>query len=197
VRKKPRKGARAFSANASVSTAIIARKEHSDKVPVTARALYAFEGDCQARELTFSKGDIINVVDKDVGSGWWQGELLQRAGQLLRGWFPSNYVVELMMDGEDTTVVKAARNVSTTLPASGAPTIAASSMPSSSDVWEVTEIDDLSSDEEDSVCDLNDEQDDEPDKNAERLNRIIRFSTVLRQQDIALLNWQLAQDSFR
>uniref|UniRef100_A0A8C6VV62 Rho guanine nucleotide exchange factor (GEF) 7a n=1 Tax=Nothobranchius furzeri TaxID=105023 RepID=A0A8C6VV62_NOTFU len=40
-------------------------------------------------ELTFNKGDIINVTRQEEG-GWWEGSLSGRTG-----WFPSNYVKEI------------------------------------------------------------------------------------------------------
>uniref|UniRef100_H2M9L9 Rho guanine nucleotide exchange factor (GEF) 7a n=1 Tax=Oryzias latipes TaxID=8090 RepID=H2M9L9_ORYLA len=40
-------------------------------------------------ELTFNKGDIINVTRQEEG-GWWEGTLSGRTG-----WFPSNYVREV------------------------------------------------------------------------------------------------------
>nr|XP_046260279.1 rho guanine nucleotide exchange factor 7a isoform X1 [Scatophagus argus] len=40
-------------------------------------------------ELTFTKGDIINVTRQEDG-GWWEGTLNGRTG-----WFPSNYVREI------------------------------------------------------------------------------------------------------
>lgn len=40
-------------------------------------------------ELSFNKGDIINVTRTEEG-GWWEGSLNGKAG-----WFPSNYVREV------------------------------------------------------------------------------------------------------
>ena len=40
-------------------------------------------------ELTFNKGDIINVTRQEEG-GWWEGALNGKTG-----WFPSNYVREI------------------------------------------------------------------------------------------------------
>ncbi|XP_070711844.1 rho guanine nucleotide exchange factor 7-like [Pempheris klunzingeri] len=40
-------------------------------------------------ELSFAKGDIINVIRQEDG-GWWEGSLNGKSG-----WFPSNYVREL------------------------------------------------------------------------------------------------------
>lgn len=45
-------------------------------------------------ELTFTKGDIINVTRQEEG-GWWEGSLNGRTG-----WFPSNYVREVKGSGE-------------------------------------------------------------------------------------------------
>lgn len=44
-------------------------------------------------ELSFSKGDIINVSRQEEG-GWWEGSLNGKTG-----WFPSNYVRELKGSG--------------------------------------------------------------------------------------------------
>lgn len=52
------------------------------------RALFDYTGETQP-ELSFKKGDIITVTEKDE-SGWWQGEL---NGE--RGVFPSGWVEEL------------------------------------------------------------------------------------------------------
>ncbi|XP_023144449.1 rho guanine nucleotide exchange factor 7b isoform X2 [Amphiprion ocellaris] len=49
-------------------------------------------------ELSFSKGDIINVSRQEDG-GWWEGSLNGKTG-----WFPSNYVRELK--GSDKAVDK-------------------------------------------------------------------------------------------
>ena len=50
------------------------------------RALHTFEGTEQG-ELTFEKGDIIKVVDRNY-KDWWRGQLKGRTGI-----FPVNYVV--------------------------------------------------------------------------------------------------------
>lgn len=50
------------------------------------RALHSFEGTEQG-ELTFEKGDIIKVVDRNY-KDWWRGQLRGRTGI-----FPVNYVV--------------------------------------------------------------------------------------------------------
>lgn len=44
-------------------------------------------------ELSFSKGDIINVTRTEEG-GWWEGSLNGKTG-----WFPSNYVREVKGSG--------------------------------------------------------------------------------------------------
>lgn len=44
-------------------------------------------------ELTFNKGDIINVTRQEEG-GWWEGTLSGKTG-----WFPSNYVREVKGTG--------------------------------------------------------------------------------------------------
>uniref|UniRef100_A0A8C1IB26 Rho guanine nucleotide exchange factor (GEF) 7a n=1 Tax=Cyprinus carpio TaxID=7962 RepID=A0A8C1IB26_CYPCA len=55
-------------------------------------------------ELSFSKGDIINVTRTEEG-GWWEGSLNGKTG-----WFPSNYVREVKGSGNppkgfDTTAI--------------------------------------------------------------------------------------------
>lgn len=50
------------------------------------RALHSFEG-AEQGELTFEKGDIIKVVDRNY-KDWWRGQLRGRTGI-----FPVNYVV--------------------------------------------------------------------------------------------------------
>ena len=50
-------------------------------------------------ELTFLKGSVLNVIDKE-DKDWWKGELNGTTGV-----FPSNYVVplsEAVTDGQDT-----------------------------------------------------------------------------------------------
>lgn len=44
-------------------------------------------------ELSFSKGDIINVTRTEEG-GWWEGSFNGKTG-----WFPSNYVREIKGSG--------------------------------------------------------------------------------------------------
>ena len=40
-------------------------------------------------ELSFNKGDVINVTRQEEG-GWWEGNFNGKTG-----WFPSNYVREI------------------------------------------------------------------------------------------------------
>lgn len=56
----------------------------SDPSYMEVRALYDWVGEDPA-ELSFSKGDIIQVLTQ-LESGWWDGVLHET-----RGWFPSNY----------------------------------------------------------------------------------------------------------
>ena len=54
-----------------------------------ATALHNYAG-ADADELSFSKGDVINVLSKscpEAGDGWWRGEL-----RGVSGFFPANYV---------------------------------------------------------------------------------------------------------
>lgn len=45
-------------------------------------------------ELSFSKGDIIQVMRQEDG-GWWEGSFNGKSG-----WFPSNYVKEIKGSGQ-------------------------------------------------------------------------------------------------
>lgn len=56
----------------------------------TVIALYDFPG-TQPSHLPLDLGDTVYVLAKN-GSGWWDGVLFNRAGELCRGWFPHNYV---------------------------------------------------------------------------------------------------------
>lgn len=53
------------------------------------KAVYKFKG-TNNDELKFKKGDIITITQKEDG-GWWEGTLDGKTG-----WFPSNYVEELL-----------------------------------------------------------------------------------------------------
>eukprot|EP01102_Stenamoeba_stenopodia_P005724 TRINITY_DN1645_c0_g1_i4.p1 TRINITY_DN1645_c0_g1~~TRINITY_DN1645_c0_g1_i4.p1 ORF type:complete len:547 (+),score=112.75 TRINITY_DN1645_c0_g1_i4:170-1810(+) len=55
-----------------------------------ARALYDYASS-DPKELSFAKGDLINILGKDA-SGWWQGEL-----NGAHGLFPSNFVEEIVV----------------------------------------------------------------------------------------------------
>lgn len=44
-------------------------------------------------ELSFNKGDIIQVTRQEEG-GWWEGSVNGKTG-----WFPSNYVKEIKGSG--------------------------------------------------------------------------------------------------
>jgi hypothetical protein len=56
-----------------------------EKNILSVRALYAFDARKDS-ELSFQRGDIIEVLYQDGGAGWWEGYLLGK-----RGLFPSNY----------------------------------------------------------------------------------------------------------
>lgn len=56
----------------------------------TVIALYDFPG-TQPSHLPLDLGDTINVLAKN-DTGWWDGVLINRAGEMCRGWFPHNYV---------------------------------------------------------------------------------------------------------
>lgn len=59
----------------------------------------------QGTYLPFRAGEIIRVYNREK-SGWWDGEVQGR-----RGWFPSNYVVELELDANGVSVPLLARTV--------------------------------------------------------------------------------------
>jgi len=61
----------------------------SDK-RLTVKAIYKFKAN-NNDELTFKKGDLITVTQKEEG-GWWEGTS-QESGKT--GWFPTNYVKEV------------------------------------------------------------------------------------------------------
>jgi len=63
---------------------------------VTVKAIYKFKAN-NNDELTFKKGDLITVTQREDG-GWWEGTS-QESGKT--GWFPTNYVKEV--DFGDTT----------------------------------------------------------------------------------------------
>ncbi len=56
--------------------------------PIFVRALYNYEADDHT-SLSFRQGDIIQVLTQ-LESGWWDGVIND-----VRGWFPSNYTVEI------------------------------------------------------------------------------------------------------
>ncbi|EXJ84190.1 hypothetical protein A1O3_04857 [Capronia epimyces CBS 606.96] len=56
--------------------------------PIYVRALYNYEADDHT-SLSFRQGDIIQVLTQ-LESGWWDGVIND-----VRGWFPSNYTVEI------------------------------------------------------------------------------------------------------
>ena len=53
-----------------------------------AHALYDFEGQSGTGELTIRCGEVLTVLRKDVGEGWWEGT--NSSGQ--SGLFPEAYV---------------------------------------------------------------------------------------------------------
>ena len=62
---------------------------------VTVRALYEYNA-MRKDELTFCQGAIITNVEK-VDGGWWCGDY----GNQHKGWFPANYVEEIVQSQED------------------------------------------------------------------------------------------------
>lgn len=65
--------------------AVVPLNRYDEADRVVARALYAFNGQT-ARELSFRKGDLINVR-RQIDANWYEGELHGRVGL-----FPYNYV---------------------------------------------------------------------------------------------------------
>ncbi|KAJ9604241.1 cell division cycle- protein [Cladophialophora chaetospira] len=61
--------------------------------PIFVRALYNYEADDHT-SLSFRQGDIIQVLTQ-LESGWWDGVIDD-----VRGWFPSNYTVEITSSDE-------------------------------------------------------------------------------------------------
>ena len=57
--------------------------------PTLVRAVYKFKGS-NNDELKFKKGDVITITQQEDG-GWWEGTLDGKTG-----WFPSNYVEEMV-----------------------------------------------------------------------------------------------------
>ena len=53
-----------------------------------AHALYDFEGQSGTGELTIRCGEVLTIIRKDVGEGWWEGT--NSSGQ--SGLFPEAYV---------------------------------------------------------------------------------------------------------
>lgn len=56
----------------------------------TVIALYDFPG-TQPSHLPLTLGDTVYVLSKN-DSGWWDGVVINNLGELMRGWFPNNYV---------------------------------------------------------------------------------------------------------
>lgn len=63
-----------------------------------AHALYDFDGQSGTGELTIRCGEVLTIIRKDVGEGWWEGT--NSSGQ--SGLFPEAYVEELPSDTEDS-----------------------------------------------------------------------------------------------
>ena len=69
--------------------------EFNKPLKVTVRALYEYNA-MRKDELTFCQGAIITNVEK-VDGGWWCGDY----GIQHKGWFPANYVEEVVQTQED------------------------------------------------------------------------------------------------
>ncbi|CEO97016.1 FYVE-type domain-containing protein [Plasmodiophora brassicae] len=57
-------------------------------------ALFSLES-TRENFLSFSKGDVIDLLIRKPDSKWWFGQLCSQEGVLRKGWIPSNYVAEL------------------------------------------------------------------------------------------------------
>lgn len=55
------------------------------------RVIFDFDAQPESSELTIYKDEILTVLSRDVGEGWWEGE--NKHGQ--KGLFPAGYVTEL------------------------------------------------------------------------------------------------------
>lgn len=75
---------------APLDTESVASLHSTLKCLDTVIALYDFPG-TQPSHLPLDLGDTIYVLAKNE-SGWWDGVLTNRAGEMCRGWFPHNYV---------------------------------------------------------------------------------------------------------
>nr|XP_026496925.1 sorbin and SH3 domain-containing protein 1 isoform X7 [Vanessa tameamea] len=74
---------------------VVPLNRYDEAEKIIAKALYTFNGQT-ARELSFRKGDIINVR-KQIDSNWYEGEVHGKIGL-----FPYNYVELLKGDGVQT-----------------------------------------------------------------------------------------------
>jgi len=84
-----------------------------------AEALYDFKGNAEQRQLSFKKGDLLNITNQ-YDNGWWAGEL---NGTL--GYFPASYVK--LVDGAAGAAKPAAPAASPKPTATAAATPSASS----------------------------------------------------------------------
>lgn len=67
------------------------------------QALYDFT-DPAPTTLDFKAGDIIEIIAKQP-SGWWDGMIYGTPnGAWLRGWFPSNYVGQIIRGGDEENI---------------------------------------------------------------------------------------------
>ncbi|XP_034829830.2 LOW QUALITY PROTEIN: sorbin and SH3 domain-containing protein 1-like [Maniola hyperantus] len=74
---------------------VVPLNRYDEAEKIVAKALYTFNGQT-ARELSFKKGDIINVR-RQIDSNWYEGEVRGKIGL-----FPYNYVELLKSDGAQT-----------------------------------------------------------------------------------------------
>ena len=57
------------------------------------RVLYSFDAEPGSSELSVTEGEILQLINQDVGEGWWEG--INSSG--VSGLFPKDYV-EIMED---------------------------------------------------------------------------------------------------
>lgn len=75
-------------------------KVHEDEIQYQALALWAFEGDANQWQISFSAGDIIGVIDAHPEEDWWIG-----AKDDQKGYFPRTYVEVIKKDIKVRTTV--------------------------------------------------------------------------------------------
>jgi len=80
-----------------LSNTYVAKNSHDKKITFVT-ALYAYSG-ADDTELSFQKGDVIEVLEKDA-SGWWEGRLSTGT----KGSFPENYTAAAVKENMSVDV---------------------------------------------------------------------------------------------